>query len=93
MTTGMQIIIAWTEEEARLVRERRTDLGETPVMEIVRVAKTCVWLNSGTEDDVAKARAYAAANGLKVYTYSQAVKNARATAAKAILRETAEAQP
>jgi hypothetical protein len=82
------IIIAWAEEEMRLVRERRTDLGERPVMALVRVAKTALWLNEGTKEDVAKARAYAAGEtdkAIRVYTYRTDHKDPRGAAAKAIL--------
>ncbi len=46
-----QIIIAWTDSDIEFVRERRTDLGERPVMRDVIVAKACVWLHNGTADD------------------------------------------
>jgi len=38
----VQIIIAWTEEDFVVARERRRDLGELPEMKSVRIAKTCV---------------------------------------------------
>ena len=58
MTALRCIVIAWSVDEVRLVRERRTDLGERPEMATVREGRACVWLNEGTADDVAKAEAY-----------------------------------
>lgn len=54
-----------------MVRERRTDLGERPEMRTVREGRACVWLFSGTADDVAKAKAYIRETqpGGSVFTY------------------------
>jgi hypothetical protein len=63
------IVIAWTDSDSEFVRERRTDLGERPVIREVTVVKTLVWLNEGTAADVVKAHAYADPRGYKVFTY------------------------
>jgi len=84
-TDALQIIIAWTDGDTVVVRERRTDLGERPEMKAVRRSRTVVWLNKGTVEDVEKARAYAAPEGYKVFTYPQTVKDARAAAARDVL--------
>ena len=66
----MQIVIGWTETGIEVVRSRRTDLGERPVTREVTIPKSCMWLNDGTTDDLAKARAYAASEGKRVFTYN-----------------------
>lgn len=83
----MQIIIAWTEEDSVVVRERRTDLGERPVFKTVTVAKTALWLNDGTAEDVRKAEDFLKSDRPegRVYTFPAAVKDARAAAAKLVL--------
>jgi hypothetical protein len=65
----VQIVIAWTTEEVEFVRARRTDLGERPETRMVKVAHAAMWLNSGTEDDLRKAREYASANGYRAFSY------------------------
>lgn len=68
-TAPCQIIIAWTDSDSEFVRERRTDLGERPVIRDVTIVKACVWLNEGTAADVEKAHAYADPRGYEVFTY------------------------
>ena len=41
-TDALQIIIAWTDGDTVVVRERRTDLGERPEMKAVRRSRTVV---------------------------------------------------
>lgn len=72
-----QIVIAWTETSSRPIRERRTDLGERPVMEDFEQPFSVMWLGEGDEDDVERARNYADEmrendhykNKVKVFTY------------------------
>jgi hypothetical protein len=69
MTT---IVLAWTEVGAEVVRQRRVDLGESPIMREVIIPHAAVWLNKGTLLDVAKAQAYAAREtdkAIRVLTY------------------------
>jgi hypothetical protein len=65
----IQIVIAWTEEEVQIVRSRRTDLGERPVTRSIQSPRACMWLASGTDEDLAKARAWAAREGKIVFTF------------------------
>lgn len=55
-----KIVLAWIVEDFKVVRERRRDLGERPEMEAILVPKAVVWLNAGTDEDVEKAKVYAA---------------------------------
>jgi hypothetical protein len=83
--TPCQINIAWTDNDSEFVRERRTDLGERPVIRDVTIVKACVWLNEGTTADVEKARAYADPRGYKVFTYPLDVADALGTARATML--------
>jgi hypothetical protein len=82
----LQIVIAWVVEDIEIVRVRRTDLGEPPVTRQIKVAKTTMWLNEGTAEDVKKAEAYAHPEGYCVYVFAPSVKDARAEAAKLVLK-------
>jgi hypothetical protein len=55
----MVIVIAWTDIETRIVRARRTDLGERPEVEDVRVGRSCTWLLDGDDSELARAGRYA----------------------------------
>lgn len=67
----VQCVIAWTEETAEWDGEPyAVDLGERPGMRPVTKARAAMWLNEATPADVAKAQAYAAAEGGRVYTFS-----------------------
>lgn len=85
-TAPCQIIIAWTDSDSEFVHERRTDLGERPVIRDVTIVKACVWLNEGTAADVEKAHAYADPRGYKVFTYPFDVADALGTARAAMLK-------
>lgn len=65
----IQIVIAWTEEEVQIVRARRTDLGERPVTRSVQSPRAAMWLISGTDEDLTRARAWAAREGKTVFTF------------------------
>lgn len=65
----LTIVLARVETETEVVRERRTDLGEAPIMREVPRPVACVWLRSGTAADVEKASTFAATEGYIVYTY------------------------
>jgi hypothetical protein len=73
-TGNLQIVIAWTEEVQELdetnARSVRRDLGESHKFKYVKKPFAAMWLNKGTEADVAKAQAYARAEGKKVFTYT-----------------------
>lgn len=53
------IVLAWIVEDFKVVRERRTDLGERPELEQIFVPRAAIWLNKGSNDDARKAQAYA----------------------------------
>ena len=65
----IQIVIAWTEEEVQIVKTRRTDLGERPVTRSVQSPRACIWLASGTDEDLTRARAWAARENKTVFTF------------------------
>lgn len=65
----MQIVLARVDEDFKVVRERRTDLGERPDMERVDKPVAMMWKNDGDAADVEKAKAYAATEGYTVFTY------------------------
>lgn len=65
----MQIVLARIEEDFRVKELRRADMGERPIMEAVPKPVACMWLNNGSDADVAKAQAYARAEGYTVFTY------------------------
>ena len=65
----IQIVIAWTEEEVQIVRARRTDLGERPVTRSVQSPRACMWLALGTDEDLTRARAWAARENKTVFTF------------------------
>jgi hypothetical protein len=80
------IVIAWTDSDSEFVRERRTDLGERPVIREVTIVKALVWLNEGTAADVVKAHAYADPRGSKVFTYPLDTADPLGAARKAMLK-------
>lgn len=67
----MQIVIAWA-EKTRLVPTGRTvtrDLNSFPEFRTDWEGKAAMWLNSGSDEDLAKARKYAADEGKLVLTF------------------------
>lgn len=89
MSGSLQIMIAWTEDGAEFVSERRTDLGERPVMRPVKIAKCAAWRYQGTVEDIAKAKAYlanpASVEGAVVYVYPSSVADPREQARADVL--------
>lgn len=83
----VQIVLARTEEDSRVVRTRRTDLGEAPVIEHFDRPVSAMWLNSGTQADVEKARAYAKTEGYAVFVYDRSVRDALGQAKRDIAKE------
>jgi hypothetical protein len=68
----LTIVIAWVMVEFEVVKARRTDLGEAPVLKQVLVSKAVMWLNRGTEKDLEKAKVYARSQKdqrIAVFTY------------------------
>lgn len=49
--------------------------------------RACVWLNQGTDDDLAKARAYARSEGYTVYTFKADTRDPLARARRQIKRK------
>jgi hypothetical protein len=67
----MWIIVAKTETQVEVVRQRRIDLGEKPITREVTVGKAAVWKADGTKAEVAKAKLWASkeGDGWMVFTY------------------------
>lgn len=63
------IVLARLEGREILVKRGRTDIGELNKFDTVYVPVTCIWLNEGTEEDVASAREYALKNNYRVLCY------------------------
>lgn len=86
------IVIAWTVEDVvKVGPDRGSDLGRRPVIERGAAARTVLWLAAGTDEDVARANAYAATQEsfrgpARVYTYPTTERSPREKAAAAILR-------
>src|SRR5271154_3617394 len=83
------IVLAWADEDFRVVRERRTDMGERPELETFRVGKSVMWLNRGTEADVEKAKVYARSEKdkeIRVFAYPTSNKDPLGTARRDVLR-------
>lgn len=67
----MQIVIAWA-TETKLVPTGRTitrDMNYFPEFKTDWEGHAAMWLRKGEEKDIAKAEAYAASEGHKVYTF------------------------
>ncbi len=63
MKLVVAIVVARTVPETYVIRARRADLGELPVLGVRHVARACMWLNVGAQEDVEKARQWAATQG------------------------------
>ena len=81
----VQIVIAWTEEEQEIVRVRRTDLGEAPILRTVLSPRAAMWANKGDRLDLEKAHVYASTNGYRVFVYAGAVRKPLDRARKDVL--------
>lgn len=64
-----QIVLARKEQSFRPVGTARVDLGERPQMEAYDVGVAMMWLLSGDEKDVEKAKRYASTEGYTVLLY------------------------
>ena len=89
---NVAIVLAWTDSDFRVVRERRTDMGERPELEAFRVGKAAMWVNKGTEADVVKANAYARSESdsdkkIRVFTYPTTLKDPLGAARRDVLSE------
>ncbi len=65
----LKIVIAWLVDEVEVVSSGRRDIGERPTFRDVKVPRAAMWTNKGTEQDVEKARVYAAKEGYQVFVY------------------------
>lgn len=86
----MKIVLAWTTEEPRLEREGRIDIGERHTFKMVRVPKAVMWLNRGSEKDLATAILYAAQQSTPqqphhVFTYPTSERDPLGRAKKDVL--------
>lgn len=82
----MQIVIAKVDMTGLERTGRYKDRYQMePEFRSVPVAVSCLWLNDGASEDVAKAKDYAASNGWTVYTFGSKVENARKEAERMAL--------
>jgi hypothetical protein len=86
------VVVAWTEDEQKIAPNQkawRHDLGERPKFVDVEKAHAAVWINRGTQADLAKAHAYIQktypATG-HVFTYPVTEKDPLGRARRDILR-------
>ena len=85
---AVQCVIAWTEDSAEFTgAPYRQDLGERPGMRPTVVAKAAMWENVATPASVEKARAYAAKQGYRVFTFT-GEKDPLGAARRAVLAKT-----
>lgn len=84
----MQVVVAWA-EQTKLVptgRQVRRDLNWFPEFRAEWEGKACMWKNKGTEADLARAKEWAAKEGVLVLTFpadeTDPLGKARATAAE-----------
>lgn len=65
------IVIAWAEQTALVPTGRHVmrDMNWFPEFRAEWEGKAAMWLNRGTDSDVAKAKRYAASEGRTVYTF------------------------
>ena len=65
----MQIVLAWLDEDCVMVQAGQPDIGRPHKFKVVPKPMACMWLNKGTEADLAKAKAYAERDGRTVLCY------------------------
>ena len=63
------IVLAKLEGREIVTKRGRTDIGERHKFETVYIPVTCIWLNEGTQEDIAAAREYALKNNYRVLCY------------------------
>ena len=63
------IVLARVEQEPFIVKQGQIDLGKPHTFGLRDKAVAMVWVNSGSEHDVAKAEEFARANDYRVFTY------------------------
>ena len=82
------IVLAWVTMEGVEVTGRYVDrLHQVAETRAVPLAKACTWrYGSLSKEDIAKAIAYAAVNGYRVFTYSRKEKDPLPQARAAVLR-------
>lgn len=65
----MQIVLAWLDEDCVMVQEGQPDIGRPHKFKEVPKPMAAMWLGTGTEADVVKAKAYSSKDGRTVFTY------------------------
>lgn len=65
----MQIVLARCEEGFEILEYGRVDLGERHKLKSIKVPKSLMWLNEGTNEDKKKADIYAKREGYTVFCY------------------------
>jgi hypothetical protein len=86
---AVTIVLAWVVPDFEVVRERRRDLGERPEMKEIKVPKAVVWLKSGDDADIEKAKAYASKETeyeIAVFTYPTSEKDPLGKAKREVLK-------
>lgn len=76
---SFKVVYARVDEEHVVERERRTDLGERPIMRVVPVGRAGMWGNKVPEgklpEVLAKAQAYGDAEGWRIFVYPSSEKD------------------
>lgn len=68
-------------------RQVMRDRNWFPEIEAAPEAKTCIWLNAGTPDDVESARTFAAKEGYTVFTYPTDDPDPRGRASREVMEQ------
>lgn len=66
---SVQIWLVWVEKGREVVRHRRADLGQAPLMREIDVPKAALWANHGNADDLLSAQRHAAKEGYDVVEF------------------------
>lgn len=85
----MKTIVLARVEQTKLVetgRSVRRDGNYFPELALTGEAKACVWLNRGNDEDLAKARQFAATEGYTVFTFPTSERDPLTKAKALIMR-------
>lgn len=82
----VQVVVAWTTDEVEVAQQRRTDLGERPILRDVKVPHAVMWLRRGGPTDIEKAETYARQEGYRVFTYPTSERDPLGRAKRDVLR-------
>lgn len=65
----MQIVLAWLDEDFIIVKEGQPDIGRPHTFKAIPKPLAAMWLNKGTDADLAKAKKYAETDARTVFCY------------------------